>query len=346
MAKETTTSIKMIDGELKIIESTYTKATGKKNLDYSTLHRLAFQNCLNSKKDALKAYNRVLDDYNMNNIFNVFITLSAITPKHKGELLKKLKTLDPSSSYVCLAAWTLSSDLHYHIAMNTTLDLDTIKKTLNKCDAKAKEIYDQYGLFQYFKKNINYDTIWVLKQTENTTLDIDLDELREKQLQILNYTKTLTASRNIGKAKVTKISNVSREQIEKAKELCEYKESVKFSKNGSDVKIDKFTTNDTESVINALTSLTIDTTKVEESIINTTSKRRSTISELIANIMNEYKDSERDPLNEIPTHEYTAPYGYKVVSTAPIPKEAQTTYNKAIVSLNMPIKSTSCIECS
>ena len=73
--------------------------------------------------------------------------------------------------------------MHYHILFYTNLSYkDLQKKMKDIVDYKIESIYYQKGLLRYFKKNINYDIIYILKQDSKNN-----SELREKQIEILKY---------------------------------------------------------------------------------------------------------------------------------------------------------------
>ncbi len=269
MARKKTTTIVEKENSVDIIHTEFDdkKLSGRKNVDYSKLYGDDFRHYLTEKINRIYRYNSDLIDYGKNNDFDYFITLSNITPKHRGTILEKIRKKDSSSAYICLAAWTITSDLHYHIMLKTSLSKEEVEKLLTKCNSKVKEIYDQPGLINYFRKNLNYDTIYVLKQTENTTLDINLDELREKQLEILYYSKILAPSTDIKKTKVNKIKNATKDQVEKAIKDCNYDKTIEYKKVTANVKIDKYVKKEGESITTTTAAVS---PKVEENTTSTT----------------------------------------------------------------------------
>ena len=85
---------------------------------------------------------------------------------------------------------------------------------------------------QCFKKNLNYDTIHVLKQVDNK-------ELRDKQIEILEYSKILSWSENI-KYKPIEIKNPSQEQLQDIYNNKTYLETIEYENLDSKIQIDKF----------------------------------------------------------------------------------------------------------
>lgn len=242
---------------------------GRRKVDNSALHGQAFTNKLYKKIGRIKKNYEEFKDYAENNEFNYFITLSAITPERKKSILKKLMKLDASASYVCIAAWTwetYTGDLHYHIMLNSSLSQEEIEKCLVKCNYDIKAIYDQKKLIGYFRKNI-YDTIYVLKQTEKTTLDVDYADLREKQIEILNYSNIITKSTKLKKTEVTVIKHATDKEVKELEKEYTCKESYEFSKNGANVKIDKYIKKEEESTTTTTAPVA---PKVEENITFTT----------------------------------------------------------------------------
>jgi hypothetical protein len=275
---KTTTSITIADDKARINETTYRPMAnpGRKNIDYSLYSGDTFKHYCSKKMDRLTANCRTLTDYFNNNTFNYFLTLSVVDYKLFKKILDDIRDADKDRAYVSIAAWTIESDLHYHIALNTNLTKRKLRKIIssaynargiyncgisNNKRYRIKNIYNQAKLCNYFKKNINYDTKYVLKQTENTTLNVDLDKLRAKQLEILNYSKILTYSNNLKKVKVTKIKNATPEQVAEIEKNYKYKETVKFAKAGAVCIIRKFvkdikntTTLAVKSVVQAINS--------------------------------------------------------------------------------------------
>jgi hypothetical protein len=266
-----TTTIKKKGNEVKVCTTKYKpmENPGRKSIDYSKVYGQAFTNRIYKKIHTINKRFDVFKDYAENNEFNYFITLSAVTPECKKAILKKLMKLDASASFLSLAAWTWETetgDMHYHIMLNSSLSQGEIEKCLVKCNYDIKVIYDQRKLIGYFRKNIN-DTIYVLKQTEKTTLDVDYADLREKQIEILNCSNILTNSTNLKKTEEIVIKHATDKDIEEVRKEHNCKESYEFSKNGANVKIDKYIKKEEESTTAAIAVVA---PKVEESITSTT----------------------------------------------------------------------------
>lgn len=271
MAIVTTTTIKKKGNEAKVSTTTYKpmENPGRRKVDNSALHGQAFTNKLYKKIGRIKKNYEEFKDYAENNEFNYFITLSAVTPECKKAILKKIKKLDASASNVCIAAWTwetYTGDLHYHIMLNSSLSIEILAQIFDECDYNIQVIYDQPRLIGYFRKNFN-DTIYVLKQTEKTTLNVDYDDLREKQIEILNYSRILTNSTNLNKIEEIVIKHATDEDIKEVRKECDCKESYEFSKNGANVKVDKYIKKEEESTIAVIAPVT---SKEEESTTSTT----------------------------------------------------------------------------
>lgn len=348
-----TTTIKKKGNEAKVSTTTFEqiKNPGRKTVDYSNVYGQAFTNRIYKKIHTInKEFNR-FKDYAENNEFNYFITLSAVTPECKKAILDSIKDADKSSSFVSLAAWTWETetgDLHYHIMLNSSLSQEKIEKRLAKCNYDIKIIYDQKKLVGYFRKNVN-DTIYVLKQTEKTTLNVEYADLRAKQLEILGCSKILTNSTNLNKTEVTVIKNATDEDVKKLEKEYDCKTSYKFAKFGVNVKVSEYSKKDAESTTTSTTTIA---TKVVESITVDTKAEEVTplTQEQIDAFLECIKNNDKKPTSPISLiikRECDKAFAeYKAVSTVLIPKEAQIGYNKAILTLNMSVKSTSCIECS
>lgn len=350
----TTTTIKKKGNEAKAYDVNYKpiENPGRKKVDNSILQGQAFTNKLYKKISRINKNREEFEDYAKNNDFDYFITLSAVTPKHKGEILKEIKRLDKSSTFLCIASWTwetYTGDLHYHIMLKSSLPQEKIKKCLTRCNPDIRTITDKPGLIGYFRWNLN-NTIYVLKQTEKTTLNAEYADLREKQLEILDYSKVFTHSTTgLNKTEVTVIKNATSKDFEELEKEFDCKRSYDFSKNGANVKISEYVKKDSESTTTSTTtiatkvveSITVDT-KAEE-VTPLTQQQIDAFLECIKN--NDKKPT--SPISLIIKRECDKAFAeYKAVSTAPIPKEVQIGYNKVILALNMPIESISCIECS
>lgn len=110
-----------------------------------------------------------------------------------------------------------------------------MQSKLKNLDGNIQEIYYSKKLYNYIKKNLNYDTIHVLKQVDN-------EELKEKQIEILQYSKILSYSKNI-KYKPITIKNPSEDilqDIYNNSDEYKRKETIEYINLDSKIKIDKF----------------------------------------------------------------------------------------------------------
>ncbi len=205
---------------------------GRRKHDFESMEHEQFKKCLNQKRDTLGAYKRQLDFIGKNNDFNYFITIRGINRSALNLFTDRTRKADKQLQYVILASWSMNMDLHYHILIKTELSKEQLQSKLKQVDYDIKIITDQIGVIDYFKKNLNYDTIHILKQVDNT-------ELRHKQIEILNYSKVLNYSRGIH-AKPETIKNPSQEQIQEIYDKSTYVETIKYPKLDSNVEIDKF----------------------------------------------------------------------------------------------------------
>ena len=179
---------------------------GRKKHDYELLSDKELKKCINQKIKTLKNYNKTLDYIKDNNEFNVFLTVRGINKLGLKKLLDRIRKLDSGLEYVTLASWSMEMDLHYHILLNTSLSQEQLEDKLKNLDGNIQDVYYSKKLYKYFKKNLNYDTIYVLKQVDNK-------ELREKQIEILEYSKILSYSKNI-KYKPIEIKNPNQDGVQ------------------------------------------------------------------------------------------------------------------------------------
>lgn len=205
---------------------------GRKKHDYELLSDKELKKCINQKIKTLKNYNKTLDYIKDNNEFNVFLTVRGINKLGLKKLLDRIRKLDSGLEYVTLASWSMEMDLHYHILLNTSLSQEQLEDKLKNLDGNIQDVYYSKKLYKYFKKNLNYDTIYVLKQVDNK-------ELREKQIEILEYSKILSYSKNI-KYKPIEIKNPNQEQLQQIYNNNTYLETIEYDKLDSSIKIDKF----------------------------------------------------------------------------------------------------------
>ncbi|MBE6087362.1 MAG: hypothetical protein E7206_04780 [Clostridium beijerinckii] len=204
---------------------------GRRKHDYNLLGHNQFTKCLNQKVLALKKYNKQLDYIAENNTFNYFVTINGITKKTLKKIINRVHMADKQLTFVTLASWTANADLHYHILFYSSLDKSQLENKLNEGDALVKEIYDLEGLIRYFKRNINYDTCYILRQIDNK-------DLHPKQIEILQYSKILSTSKNLALPKI--IKNPSQQQLENIYSNNTFIESIKYKKLDSSIIIDKF----------------------------------------------------------------------------------------------------------
>lgn len=163
--------------------------------------------------------------------FDFFITLSNITKDNYKKFIDRLRKSDKNLAYLSIAAWSKTSDLHYHIVVKTILSLSQLESKTQHLDIDIKSIYNQQQLIGYFGKNLIDDTISILKEVDNKNF-ID------KQLDILRYSKILTYSKNINKP--LEIRNPSDDQLKAIKQNAIYSKTLEYSKGNSLIKIDKF----------------------------------------------------------------------------------------------------------
>lgn len=237
----TSTKIVKDNNKIDIIKTTYSNdfinninRDGRKKRDYELISDEQFKKCLNQKIATLKAYNKTIDYIKNNNKFNVFLTVRSINKLGLKRLLDRIRKQDGDLKYLTLACWSSELDLHYHILLNTSLNKEQLQSKLKNIDENIQYIYSK-KLYRYIKKNLNYDTIHILRQVDNK-------ELRDKQIEILSYAKILSYSKNV-KYKPKEIKNPSQEQLLEIynTEKYEYDETIEYDKLDSSITIDKFT---------------------------------------------------------------------------------------------------------
>lgn len=239
------TSIKIKDNKANVYTTSYEpiKNPGGKPLDYASLGTEALARKRYKKVNRINENQKTFNDYINNNQFDYYITLSSIDPQTKIDILKAIKKDDNGSEFVSVATWTYDTytgDLHYHILLKTILSQEEVEKHLTKCNSDVQAIYNQQRLAGYFRKNFN-DTIYVLKQTEKTTLNVDYADLREKQLEILNCKYILTNSKNLNKTEEIVIKNATDADIAELEKNYDNTSSYSFLNYGSEVKVDQYT---------------------------------------------------------------------------------------------------------
>lgn len=230
----------VIDKEnINVIKTTYNEnfinninRAGRKKHNFEILSDEKFKKCLNQKIKTLKDYNKKLDYIKENNEFNVFLTIRGINKYKLKKILDRIRKADSRLSYVTLASWSIEIDLHYHILLNTSLSQEQLESKVEELDSNIQEIYYSKKLYQYLKKNINFDTMHILRQVDNK-------ELKYKQIEILEYSKILSYSKDI-KHKPIVIKNPSQEQLQEIYNNSEYIETIEYENLDSKIQIDKF----------------------------------------------------------------------------------------------------------
>lgn len=205
---------------------------GRKKHNFELLSDEQFKKCLNQKIKNLSSYDKTLNYIRDNNKFNVFITIRGINSRALKLFIDRTRKADSNLEYVTLASWSMDMDLHYHILFNTNLNEEQLKDKLKGTDADIQYIYNQQKLMQYFKKNLNYDTSYILRQVDNK-------ELKDKQIEILEYSKILSYSKGI-KYKPFEIKNPTQEQLEEVYNKATYLETIQYNNLDSNIQIDKF----------------------------------------------------------------------------------------------------------
>ncbi|WP_298839724.1 hypothetical protein [uncultured Clostridium sp.] len=148
----------------------------------------------------------MLNDWIELNDFNYFLTIHINNKLDYKKLMNNLKHKDKQLKYISLAVWSLKSNLHYHILVQTGLDIDTIysksKHLINNREEGLKPIWDKTMLKHYFiYENLKDDVIKLLEiDTRNNII------LKNKQIDILKHGKLISNSRNIIKPIVIKYS--------------------------------------------------------------------------------------------------------------------------------------------
>lgn len=207
---------------------------GRKKHDFGLLTDEQFRKCINQKIKTIKDYNDTLKYIEENNKFNVFLTVRGINKLGLKKLLDRIRKADNNLSYVTLASWSMNMNLHYHILFNTSLSQDQLHSKVKNLDVDIQEIYNPKKLRTYFQKNINYDILHILKQIDNK-------ELREKQIEILEYSKILSYSKDV-KHKPEVIKNPTTEQLQEIFNNNEYEyiKTIEYENLDSKIIIDKF----------------------------------------------------------------------------------------------------------
>lgn len=227
---------------IDIITTTYSEEfnehinrKGRPTRDFTTISPTAFRKCRYEKIKLLKKYNRQLDYIGAYNKFNYFITIRGINKLSSKKFLDRVRKADKGFKYLTLTSWSKTLELHYHMMIYTKLSYNGLEKRMRKIvDYKIDEIYDQHGLIKYFKKNINYDIIHILKQDDNS----NDSELMDKQIEILKYGKIINVSNNVDKRK--EIKSPSNKQLQRLREENILIERFGYKMRSSKVEIEKF----------------------------------------------------------------------------------------------------------
>lgn len=235
---KTSKKINIDNNNIDLIETNYNtkfldninRAGRNKVEDYELLSDEEFKRKLNEAQRKLKKYNRKIDYIYKNNTFKYFLTLRGINKQGLKRALDRIRKADKNLSYASLASWTVKTDLHYHILLNTNLTIQDLNKKLKNIDSDIQNIYSD-RVKNYIKKNINYDTNYILRQVDNL-------ELKDKQIEILEYSKILSYSTDI-KYKPITIKNPTQEQLEEVYNNT-YLETRNYNKIASIVTVHKF----------------------------------------------------------------------------------------------------------
>ena len=226
---------------INIIEKTYNNSfkgiinrNGRPKRNFELISDDVLKKCKYEKIHSLKKYNRKLNFIINNNKFNYFITIRGINSKSLKKFLGRVRKSDKELKYLTLASWSKNLDMHYHILFYTNLSYEDLQKKMKDIvDYKIESIYYQKGLLRYFKKNINYDIIYILKQDSKNN-----SELREKQIEILKYGKLM----NINKKVNTKveIKNPTHEQLNYIRNNYKFSGSFDYKVLGSNVSVEQY----------------------------------------------------------------------------------------------------------
>lgn len=215
---------------------------GRMKHNFELLDDEQFSKCINQKIRQLKGYNRKLYAIAKNNDFNFYITLNKINSLALKKFIDRVHKADKELKYVTLACWTINMGLHYHILFNTSLTSSQLKDKLKLLDCNVKSIYDLEGLIVYFKKNINYNTCHILRlfyaEELRKTLIYTEEEIKDKQIEVLEYSKILVTSKNLKMPNI--IKNATEEQLQDVYSNNEYLESFEYTKLDSTITVDKF----------------------------------------------------------------------------------------------------------
>ena len=229
------------NNRIDIIETTYNNSfknvinrNGRSKRDFELMSDTAFKKCKYEKINLLKKYNRKLDFIINHNRFNYFITIRGINSESLKKFLDRVRKNDKELRYLTLASWSKNLNMHYHILFYTKLSYEELERKMkNIIDYKIIDIYYQRGLLKYFKKNINYDTIYILKQNSEKN-----SELRDKQIEILKYGKLININKKVNKE--IEIRKPSIEQINQIKKNNKLITSFNYKLLSSNVNVKRY----------------------------------------------------------------------------------------------------------
>jgi|SRR3712207_1316335 len=209
---------------------------GRKVIDYDNLSVEELRTIKQNKINYLKSKTiKKLDNLCKLNNFKYWITIHVNSKKQYNNLMDTLKKADKELKFLSLASWSIESNLHYHIMINSILSKQDIEKRLQKLnDYDIKLIENQSRLTGYLRKNIVTDVIFILNSAD--------EKFNDKQLQILKYKNLLSCSKNLNKTIIKKIdSNSSIEDIEELKDTIHLTDNtIVFKNRDSIIQIDKF----------------------------------------------------------------------------------------------------------
>lgn len=207
---------------------------GRPTRNFEAISPAVFRKCRYEKIKLLRKSNKQLEYISNYNNFNYFITMRGINKLSSKKFLDRVRKVDNDFKYLTLASWSKALELHYHMMVYTKLSYNELEKRMRKIiDYKIERIYNQHGLVKYFKKNINYDIIHILKQDSSND-----SELMDKQIEILKYGKIINVSNNVDKPK--EIKSPSNQQLQQLRKKHIFIEKFDYEVGNSRVEIEKF----------------------------------------------------------------------------------------------------------
>lgn len=202
-------------------------------VDYDLLTDEQFKKMKQNKINLLKNKTiKKLDNLCNLNKFNYWITIHVNSQSDYSKFIDRIKKADKQLKFISLASWSMESNLHYHILIQSTLEIDTINRKMSKLNFDCKKVTNQTTLIGYLRKNIAKDIINVLSSE-------DLD-LKHKQIEVLQSKNILSYSKNIIKPIVKKLDkDIKFADIEEL-QGAEYLETIEYNNLDSKIQIDKF----------------------------------------------------------------------------------------------------------